>query len=161
MKGTEAIKLLEQLSGSEEGVRPQFDANIMITVLSHLTEILSQETAYLKKRQVSKVKTLQEEKERLISILEILKANLSKSPAAIAELSKETKSSLRNMIVLFETVMQENHLELLKTTAINQKVVEAVTEAIQDKLKEQLSYTPKADKGMHSTMPPIAFSEEI
>ncbi|MCD6035536.1 MAG: hypothetical protein K0R63_1277 [Rickettsiales bacterium] len=164
MKTLQTLALLDKLTSNEkEGQAVEWSTEIdnMISVIARLTELLSFETAYLRKREVSKLKALQEEKDSLTSILELYKARLHREQGALKSLFLPKQQELKALFVLFEQVTQENQLELIKVRAINERVVEAVSNALQEHLETQTGYNPKGTRGDSVSIPPIAFSEQI
>lgn len=147
---------------SSEQQQPRLNITDMIDTISKLADLLAKETTLLKQKQIKQVEGLQADKERLTDKLEIYKKLMQKEPTLFSDFPKVKQAELEGVIRIFEKILEENYRELVKARAVNSKVVEAVTVAVNRHINSQRSY---ADNGSVSSgsgpMPSIAINEQI
>ncbi len=107
----------------------------LIALTARLAQILAQEADYLEAMQVSKLEPLQTEKIALTNALESVKRQLAKQPHLLEQMSDEDRDDLQQVVTVFHAVLEENYRRLTMARAVNQKIVEAISEVIHDTVK--------------------------
>ncbi len=111
-------------------VEPNFSAHGLIQVTLRLAQILAQEVDLLDAMQVKEIAALQEEKLQLLGMLEAQKKVLQRKPELLDHLEEDERTELRQVVKLFEDIMQENHRRLRVARDVNEAIVGAIREAI-------------------------------
>lgn len=137
-----------------------------IAMTARLTDLLLEETHYLKSNEISKISSLQEEKLLLTNALEQQKKILLRDPSVVNRLPKDEVSSLKEKYSVFEEILEENHQALMRATIVNKHVVDAVISVVKTQMPQASGYGyngASIDKGKENMAftPPLSVSEKI
>ncbi len=139
----------------------QVRAEDIITLTARLAQVLAEEADYLEKMQVSKIAPLQKEKILLSNALALIKKQLPKDGSFMDMLEPEEAESLRDVITVFNEVLEESYTKLSMARAVNQRVVEAITEAVKETAGQD-AYDGSGNAGAHgSDAMPLSLDKRI
>lgn len=110
-----------------------FSVPDIITMTARLAQVLASEVDLLQGMKMKEVAELQEEKRTLTSALEQQKSIVRISPEVMGSVSDDEKLELSQVVELFNTVLKENHRQLVIAREVNQRVVNAITDAVNEK----------------------------
>lgn len=156
----------ETMEALEEGFKGVIDfhqvrAEDVITLTARLAQVLAEEADYLEKMQVSKIAALQKEKVMLTNALSLVKKQLPKDGSFMKSLEAEQAESLREVIVVFNEILEENYNRLNMARQVNQRVVEAITDVVKEQ-NMQDAYDGKGKAGgAHGDSVPISLDKKI
>ena len=105
----------------------------LIAVTARLTELLKEESAHLKGMRIRAVVPLQEEKNRLISWLETQKKIIALNPQMKDEIAADMHIKMTAVGEEFARVVEENYHQASIARAVNQRLVQAVADAVSEK----------------------------
>lgn len=108
------------------------DVDSVIALTARLAQVLAEEADLLAEMRVREIEGLQKEKLQLLDALEAQKRFLDRNPHLLHAITDEECMELAQMIEIFQTVMKENHRRLLIAREVNRKVVEAISEVVQE-----------------------------
>lgn len=108
-------------------------AEEILLATQRLTEILRQESGYLRQMQIKKAGGLQEEKNRLISWLEGQKKLIGLSPEIKRAYHEHMPEGMEEVVEAFAQAVEENYHQSSVARAVNARIVQAVNEAVQAK----------------------------
>lgn len=111
------------------------DVDSVIALTARLAQVLAEEADLLAEMRVREIEGLQKEKLQLLDALEAQKRFLDRNPHLLASINDDECLELAQIIEIFQTVMKENHRRLLIAREVNRKVVEAISEVVQDAAK--------------------------
>lgn len=101
----------------------------IIDTATRLRHILTAESQYLDVMDFKSVAHLQEEKNKLITALEIQKKILKLDPTIKANFPREAVNTFKQSTENFDNILGENYRQLLRIKEINRKVVEVIAKA--------------------------------
>lgn len=107
----------------------------LIVLTARLAQLLAEEADLLEAMQVSKIEKLQNEKIMLTNALEAIKKHVVKHPDMLEELSEQEREDLESVVKIFNEILEENYRRLTMARAVNQRVVQAITEVVQEATK--------------------------
>lgn len=118
----------------------------LIALTARLAQVLAQEADLLEAMQVGKIADLQDEKQALVGALDSVKKQLAKRPHLLRQMGAEEREDLAQVVGVFHAVLEENYRRLSMARAVNQKIVEAITEVIQENTRNEV-YDRKGTSG--------------
>ena len=118
----------------------------VVTLTARLAQILAEEVDLLGEMKVSKIADLQKEKLFLISALEAQKKLLDKKPHLAETIPSQDKQDLKEVMDVFNDILEENHHKLKVAKKVNEKIVQAITSVVRDSTKSA-SYSGKGTNG--------------
>lgn len=104
----------------------------VITMTARLAQILAQEADYLEEMQISAIQPLQKEKKLLTDALATLKKQINKHPEILQQIDEQTYQDLKEVITIFNQVLEENYKRLNMARSVNEKVVEAISDVVRE-----------------------------
>ncbi len=113
-------------------------ASELIMLTARLAQVLAREADYLDEMKISRITELQDEKIRLTNALESIKKQINRNPEILEEISDDQREDLRQVITIFNEILDENYQRLTTARLVNQKVIEAVSEVVCDTAKSDL-----------------------
>ncbi|TAE80633.1 MAG: hypothetical protein EAY76_05980 [Alphaproteobacteria bacterium] len=128
--------------------------DVLKLLISRLAQILAEEVDVLESMEYERLGALQPEKRSLVDALEKQQRVLQRRPQARLNLDDDERDDLEELIMIFNEIMQENHKRLLVAREVNQRVVQAITELVQEQSRQGL-YT---NKGHHVDDPSVSLS---
>lgn len=128
----------------------QVRAEDIITLTARLAQVLAEEADYLEKMQVSKIAALQKEKVMLTNALALIKKQLPKERAFMDSIDPQEAESLREVIMVFNEILEENYQRLNMARLVNQRVVEAITDVVKEQTRQD-AYDGKGQVGNAAT----------
>ena len=122
----------------------------VITIAARLAQILAEEADLLANMKVAKIEALQQEKLFLVNALEAQKKYFTKHPEDLDAISMQDRDDLREVVEVFNNVLEENHRRLLMAKEVNHKIVGAITEVVKEASMNQ-GYDEKGYTGLGET----------
>lgn len=110
-------------------------ASDLIMLTARLAQVLAEEADLLESMKISKITDLQHEKQMLTGALDAMKKHISKHPELMEDLSDQEREDLESVIKIFNEILEENYRRLSMARAVNLRVVQAITEIVQDATK--------------------------
>lgn len=107
----------------------------LIVLTARLAQLLAEEADLLESMKISKIPNLQHEKLMLTNALEAMKKHIAKYPEVMDELSDQERDDLESVVHIFNEVLEENYRRLSMARAVNLRVVQAITEIVQESTK--------------------------
>ena len=119
---------MEQNLHSFELQRLNMDGVMAIT--ARLAQVLAEEADLLADMKVKDIVPLQKEKLTLARALDLQIQRVQKNPELLDEITEEEREDLRDLAGVFDEIKAENFRRLLSAKEVNQRVVEAIMEAV-------------------------------
>lgn len=119
----------------ESKQEPALRAQDVVTLTARLAQILAEEVDLLSVMKVSRIADLQKEKLFLISALEAQKKHLDKHPHLVETIPSQDKQDLKEVMDVFNDILEENHHKLKVAKKVNEKIVQAITSVVRDNTK--------------------------
>ena len=139
----------------------QVRAEDILTLTARLAQVLAEEADHLEKMQVHKIAPLQKEKILLSNALALIKKQLPKDGSFMDQLEPEEAENLRDVITVFNEVLEENYSKLSMARAVNQRVVEAITEAVQETSSQDAYDDSGSTGGQGGQSMPLSLDKHI
>ena len=118
---------------AREEIRPQsINMENVMALIARLAQILALEVDYLKEMDIEALEPLQNEKKWLAKAVELQLKRVKKYPHLLQEISDEDRVEFYELSLVFEEIKAENHRRLLAAKEVNAKVVEAITEVVNE-----------------------------
>jgi len=105
--------------------------NVMALV-ARLAQILALEVDYLTEMNVRAIDPLQNEKKWLIKAVELQLKRVQKFPYLLNEISDEDRYEFADLVRVFDEIKMENYRRLRAAKAVNERVVQAITEVVNE-----------------------------
>lgn len=102
----------------------------MIAMTARLAQVLAQEVDLLETMKISDIEGLQKEKLVLTSALEKQRKLIEADPSILYTLTPDELEDFQSVASIFNTILEENHRQLLIAKEVNQKIVEAISEVV-------------------------------
>jgi hypothetical protein len=103
-----------------------------ITVIARLSQLLAEEAEAIDRLQLRKVGEMQEEKLRLIAMLDKCKKYYDKFPGELETLSAADREDMQSVVAVFNNILQQNFRRVTIARELSRKMVEAIREAVKD-----------------------------
>lgn len=113
------------------GISDTIQIKEIIAVTARLKQVLKQESEFLRQMQIRKAGTLQDEKNKLISWLEAQKKIIALNPQMKHGMHEDDHQAMSDLVDDFSKVVEENYHQASIAKAVNERVVQAVTDAMQ------------------------------
>lgn len=110
----------------------QMRAADLIVLTARLAQIMAEEADLLESMKINKISDLQHEKQMLTNALEAMKKHIVKHPELMEELSSQEREDLESVVKIFNEILEENYRRLSMARAVNLRVVQAITEIVQE-----------------------------
>ncbi|MDG1286086.1 MAG: hypothetical protein P8P30_00815 [Rickettsiales bacterium] len=116
-----------------EDIRPQsINMENVLALIARLAQILALEVDYLAEMDIQAIDPLQNEKKWLTKAVELQLKRVQKYPYLLEAVTYEEREEFADMISVFNEIKQENHRRLLAARDVNARVVEAITEVVNE-----------------------------
>jgi len=114
----------------------------VIATVKGLVSVMSREIELLRAMKIKEMSQLQEQKLVLVNAYEQGSSQLKKDPSFMQHLDPLLKEELRDVIQLLNTTVTENETALLAAKTSNERLMQAVVEAVQEQqAKSSTSYS--------------------
>ncbi|WP_299380697.1 hypothetical protein [uncultured Kiloniella sp.] len=121
---------------------PETTVHSVIATVKGLVSVMSREIDLLRAMKIKEMSELQEQKLVLVNAYEQGSSQLKKDPSFMQHLDPLLKEELRDVIQLLNTTVTENETALLAAKTSNERLMQAVVEAVQEqKIKSSTSYS--------------------
>ncbi|WP_120496231.1 hypothetical protein [Kiloniella sp. EL199] len=121
---------------------PETTVHSVIATVKGLVSVMSREIELLRVMKIKEMSQLQEQKLVLVNAYEQGSSELKKDPSFMQHLDPLLKGELRDVIQLLNTTVTENETALLAAKTSNERLMQAVVEAVQEqKVKSSTSYS--------------------
>ncbi|KKJ76507.1 hypothetical protein WH95_11855 [Kiloniella litopenaei] len=121
---------------------PETTVHSVIATVKGLVSVMSREIELLRAMKIKEMSQLQEQKLVLVNAYEQGSSQLKKDPSFMQHLDPLLKEELRDVIQLLNTTVSENETALLAAKTSNERLMQAVVEAVQEqKVKSSTSYS--------------------
>ena len=121
---------------------PETTVHSVIATVKGLVSVMSREIELLRAMKIKEMSELQEQKLALVNAYEQGSSQLKKDPSVMQHLDPLLKEELRDVIQLLNTTVTENETALLAAKTSNERLMQAVVEAVQEqKIKSSTSYS--------------------
>ncbi|MAR56073.1 MAG: hypothetical protein CMM93_02725 [Rickettsiales bacterium] len=104
----------------------------MIALTARLAQILAKEADLLEEMKVGEIGGLQKEKVALTNALESVKKQFAKHPELLDEIDEEQADRLREVVLLFNQICEENYRRLQAARRVNQELVGVISSIIKE-----------------------------
>jgi hypothetical protein len=104
----------------------------MIALTARLAQVLAEEADLLDEMRVGEIGRLQKEKVALTNALESVKKQLLKHPELLDDMGSEQTHRLREVVLLFNQICEENYKRLQAARRVNQELVSIITSIVRD-----------------------------
>jgi len=111
---------------------PKIRVQDVITLTARLAQLLAEEVDLLTDMKVSRIEALQQEKIFLTNALDAQRKLLDKHPHLIETIPSQDKQDLKEVIEVFNNILEENHRKLLVAKEVNHKIVQAITTVVKE-----------------------------
>ena len=117
----------------EEDVRPQtINMENVMALVARLAQILALEVDHLGEMDVKAIDPIQNEKKWLTKAVELQLKRVQKFPHLLEEITDDEREDFRELITVFNEIKLENHRRLLAAKEVNERVVQAITEVVNE-----------------------------
>ena len=118
---------------SRDEIRPQaINMENVMALIARLAQILALEVDHLKEMDVAALEPMLNEKKWLTKAIELQLKRVTKYPHLLENISDEDREEFRDLVSVFNDIKQENHRRLLAAKEVNARVVEAITEVVNE-----------------------------
>lgn len=111
---------------------PKIKVQDVITLTARLAQLLAEEVDLLTDMKVSRIEALQQEKIFLTNALEAQRKLLDRNPHLVETIPSQDKQDLKEVIEVFNNILEENHRKLLIAREVNHKIVQAITSVVKE-----------------------------
>jgi hypothetical protein len=119
-----------------EIIPQEINVQNVMALTARLAQVLAQEVDLLAEMKVHEIEPLQKEKITLTKALEMQLKRVQKYPELLDSIHPDDRDELRDLISVFEEIKEENYHRLLAAREVNKRVVEAITEAVNEQNKK-------------------------
>lgn len=122
---------------------PETTVHSVIATVKGLVSVMTREVELLRAMQIKEMSLLQEEKLTLVNAYEQGTSMLKNDPSFMKHLDPLLKKELREVIQQLNVTVKENETALLAAKTNNERLMQAVVEAVQQHTSEKsTSYSP-------------------
>lgn len=139
----------------------QLKIDHLLGVLSRLSELLSEETAFLVDMRVSEIKGMLQEKQDLVQAVEDYKSVLKQYPALLEGLPHTKQQELLTQLRIFDEVVKENHDALVRVQKVNSTVMEALNSSLKEFVASRSVYGDRGGVNTAHDSSSFIFHEDI
>ena len=109
------------------------NAKDICTLTARLAQVLAEEVDLLNDMKLQDVEKLQEEKLFLLDALESYKKIVKRQPELSESIPSQDKQDLKDVVHVFEDILQQNHRKLQMAKEVNEQVVKAIRDVVTEK----------------------------
>ena len=144
-----------------EEIRPQsINMENVMALVARLAQILALEVDYLEQMNVKGIDPLQNEKKWLTKAVELQLKRVQKYPYLLEEIAEEEREEFRDLVDVFNEIKRENHRRLMSAKAVNERVVQAITEVVNEHNRKP-SYDGKGVPESKMDSVSVTLNEEV
>lgn len=121
----------------------------VITIIKRLTQLLEQEVQMIKEMKLSQIHTLQDEKIKLLTLMENFKEVICESPELLESIDSVTKDKLIEANKDFEDLVNEDGEQLIKARKVHGIIMESIRKVLDDQRKQSMGYNGQGIVGEH------------
>ncbi|MDB2414681.1 hypothetical protein N9W34_02805 [Rickettsiales bacterium] len=137
----------------------------MLNVSRRLIQLLCQESAFIKKMQLSKLSELAQEKLILAEAMEDYKSIFTMHPEVLNDLSAQQKEEIKRQFIAFEEAVEENAYQLRRAKEVHNIVIDAIRTALHKKVSADKNYGNNGivnqQKNDKSQVPAVSLCEQF
>jgi len=116
-----------------EDIRPQtINMENVMALVARLAQILALEVDHLGDMDVKAIEPIQNEKKWLTKAVELQLKRVQKFPYLLNEVTEDEREDFRELVTVFNEIKLENHRRLLAAKQVNERVVQAITEVVNE-----------------------------
>ncbi|MCI5050031.1 MAG: hypothetical protein MRY32_06830 [Rickettsiales bacterium] len=112
--------------------KADFTVDDLIAVTASLARLLAKEADLLEEMKIQEMADLQDEKLGLVEVIQQMKGYMDRHPEIINALNVQERDDLRQVVTIFQQILDENYRRLSMARAVNQKVVQAIKEVVHE-----------------------------
>ena len=142
MRRTEDIVEIKENSEIQR-VSDTVSLKTAISDIGDLIEILYRETTLLNQANFAESNLLMDDKNRLISRIELFKNIMIKNPAIVIDKTEENISEFKKLGSILDDAAKLNFREVMKAREVNKRVVEAVSKVLEKRESPANLYNKK------------------
>lgn len=109
---------------------PKIKIQDVITLTARLAQLLAEEVDLLNEMKVSKIEALQQEKLFLTNALDAQRKLVQKHPHLLESIPSQDKQDLKEVVDVFNHILEENHKKLQMAKEVNHRIVQAITTVV-------------------------------
>lgn len=129
------------LGGLDQEQPKEVSIHSIISVVRQLTSLMSREVELLRAMQIQEFSVLQGQKLELISTYENETAALREDQFATERLDESLREELRDVVGRMTATMRENEAAIRAAKTTNEKLVKAITTAVQTAQNSHVGYS--------------------
>lgn len=143
-----------------EAVNQELNISNIMALTARLAQILAHEADLLASMKVQEIEPLQKEKIWLTKALELQHRRIQKYPELLDFIDPEEREELRELVAVFDEIKDENHRRLMAAKEVNQRVVEAITEIVNQQSRKP-TYTEEGVADQQSDALSVTLNKTI
>ncbi len=134
-------------------------SNIM-ALTARLAQVLAEEADLLAAMKVKDIEPLQKEKIWLTKAMELQVKRMRKYPHLLEKITDEEREEFAELVEIFNEVRAENYRRIMAAKEVNQKVVEAIAEVVNEHCKKGI-YTESGDEDYQKDALSVTVNEKV
>lgn len=128
-------------------------ADNLIRVTQRLSKLMETEVDLLRGNRARDIKALQSDKESLTAVYQRMMMDLKESPGALRGIDDGRRNALRRAAATLEKSAMGNTIALRTAVEANNRLMEAIADAIRSRNSENATYGANAQVGMRRDAP--------
>lgn len=118
----------------------------LMALTARLAQVLAQEADYLAEMKIKEIESLQKEKVTIAKAMELQLKRIQKYPHMLDNVHPDDMAEFAELAAIFDEIKQENYNRLMAAREVNQRIVEAITEVVNEQNKKP-TYTEEGVNG--------------
>jgi ABC-type Zn uptake system ZnuABC Zn-binding protein ZnuA len=130
----------------KETATQELNIHNLMALTARLAQVLAQEADLLAEMKIKEIEPLQKEKVTIAKAMELQLKRIQKNPHLLDSVHPEDMAEFAELAAIFDDIKQENYKRLMAAREVNQRIVEAITEVVNEQNKKP-TYTEEGVNG--------------
>ena len=123
-------------TNTRDNMPQEINIHNIMALTARLAQVMAQEADYLAEMKIKEIEPLQKEKVTIAKAMELQIKRIQKYPHLLDTIHPADLDEFDQLAAIFDEIKQENYNRLIAARAVNQQIVEAITEVVNEQNKK-------------------------
>lgn len=133
-------------TNARDTIPQEINIHNIMALTARLAQVMALEADYLAEMKIKEIEPLQKEKITIARAMELQVKRIQKYPHLLDTIDPADLDEFDQLAAIFDEIKQENYNRLIAARAVNQQIVEAITEVVNEQNKKP-TYTEDGVNG--------------
>jgi ABC-type Zn uptake system ZnuABC Zn-binding protein ZnuA len=123
-------------TNARDNMPQEINIHNIMALTARLAQVMAEEADYLAEMRIKEIEPLQKEKVTIAKAMELQIKRIQKYPHLLDTIHPDDLDEFSQLAAIFDEIKQENYSRLVAARAVNQQIVEAITEVVNEQNKK-------------------------